>query len=398
MPASAVVYSIFLASPSDVSVEREVVARSISEWNNKNGKFIGVYYDLIRWENSIAAGIGVDGQDVINQQLPEYDILIGMFWKRIGSPTSRSISGTVEEYESAIVRKSAGQDVDIAIYFKQEPFIPDHKEIDQLSALYEFKIRTRKDGVLSYDFNDSDVLKIQIDLLLDKVSRKSINTNLAVVREKDSSEIKIIADGGSSNAGVVLGDDEEELGFFDFLEKINEASAKSTKFIEKNSQNLTHLSEITDVHTNKLNELSGDDIASRKKIFIDISKEMNSFSDDLDDGLIEFSEDSEGMIKYVRGFIMVSYDFIGAEDFDKSQLVYFRDSLSQMVDSMSTSNGSMRSLIETVRSSPRTVAEMNKARKKFIASLENYVSAVGRIRTSASEAISEMDSLIGRCK
>ena len=44
-------------------------------------------------------GLGIDAQDVINRQLGEYDIFLGIMNTRFGSPTHRADSGTEEEFD-----------------------------------------------------------------------------------------------------------------------------------------------------------------------------------------------------------------------------------------------------------------------------------------------------------
>ncbi|PYL26201.1 MAG: hypothetical protein DMF37_02915 [Verrucomicrobia bacterium] len=45
--------------------------------------------------------MGADAQDVINHQLAEYDIFLGIMSCRFGSPTKRAHSGTEEEFNRA---------------------------------------------------------------------------------------------------------------------------------------------------------------------------------------------------------------------------------------------------------------------------------------------------------
>ena len=64
--------------------------------------------ELLRWETSTRPGIGSEPQDIINSQIgDEYDVFIGILWGRIGSPTSKADSGTLEEFERARARWEA---------------------------------------------------------------------------------------------------------------------------------------------------------------------------------------------------------------------------------------------------------------------------------------------------
>ena len=139
MPRTVTSITVFLASPTDVDHEREFVARTIQEWNDLNGRHRGVQFELLRYESSVSAGFGKDGQDVINTQIGEdYDLLIAIFWKRLGSATPRARSGTVEEYERAFERYKNGENVDISFIFKYVTVDFRKEDISQLNALTTF--------------------------------------------------------------------------------------------------------------------------------------------------------------------------------------------------------------------------------------------------------------------
>ena len=113
---------IFLASPGDVQVERTIVQEVLSELNITYGTPNGINLKLVNWENYSYPSIGEDPQDVINSQLPfDYDVFLCLFWTRIGTPTKRSKSGTIEELEIALKKKENGENVEIMGYFKTEP-------------------------------------------------------------------------------------------------------------------------------------------------------------------------------------------------------------------------------------------------------------------------------------
>lgn len=86
MPRQTTTIGLFLASPSDVEREREIVTRAIDAWNQISGRRSGVYVELLKWETSVAAGFSDDGQSVVNEEIGEaYDALLCVFgvgWAR----------------------------------------------------------------------------------------------------------------------------------------------------------------------------------------------------------------------------------------------------------------------------------------------------------------------------
>ena len=63
-------------------------------------------------------------QGIINKQIGEYDIFIGMMWKRFGTPTGKAGSGTEEEFRLAYEYWETTKSVMILFYFCQAPFMP----------------------------------------------------------------------------------------------------------------------------------------------------------------------------------------------------------------------------------------------------------------------------------
>jgi hypothetical protein len=94
------VYRILIASPSDVEDERETIVRLIQEWNDLNSYTRHVTLLPLRWETHAAPNYGTRPQEVINRAIvDDCDLLVGVFWTRIGSPTGVADSGTLEEIE-----------------------------------------------------------------------------------------------------------------------------------------------------------------------------------------------------------------------------------------------------------------------------------------------------------
>lgn len=108
-----------IASPGDVSEERKVAREVILDWNNIHSFSRKIVLMPISWELNTFPSMGERPQEIINAQiLNDADILIGIFWTRIGSPTGKAPSGTVEEIEAHInSRKSA------MLYFSNQPVV-----------------------------------------------------------------------------------------------------------------------------------------------------------------------------------------------------------------------------------------------------------------------------------
>src|SRR5215469_2313665 len=95
---SSTTYRVLIASPSDMPEERQIATEGINEWNALHASDEGVVLLPVKWETHAMPETGVRPQAAINRQLvAECDLLLGMFWSKLGTSTGVAESGTVEE-------------------------------------------------------------------------------------------------------------------------------------------------------------------------------------------------------------------------------------------------------------------------------------------------------------
>lgn len=137
MSFAAQVLRVLIASPSDVVEERDIAVRAIQEWNDLHASERQIVLLPLRWETHSAPDYGRRPQESINKQVVDHcDLVVGIFWTRIGSPTGVADSGTIEEIERVA---SLGRPV--MLYFSQANKNPDQIDVDQLTKLRDFKKR-----------------------------------------------------------------------------------------------------------------------------------------------------------------------------------------------------------------------------------------------------------------
>lgn len=160
------VIKVFLASPMDLVEERETFRRVLERISERFGRRLGARFDVVCWERDVRPDCADDAQDVVNRQIPlDYDVFVALFGRRLGTPTHRAASGTVEEYERALVYRAARPDVPIMCYFLGT---------DETGELGELKARMASDGVLFHELPTADAFEETVfghftDLLLDRV-------------------------------------------------------------------------------------------------------------------------------------------------------------------------------------------------------------------------------------
>lgn len=165
MSYAARVFRILIASPSDVVEEREVAVRVIQEWNDLQSAEREIVLLPLRWETHSAPEFGTRPQDALNRQIVDScDLLIGIFWTRVGSPTGMADSGTLEEID-----RVASQGKPIMLYFSQVKQDPEQIDLDQITKLREFKKRTYPKALIEsfksqVEFRDKLARQIEIQL------------------------------------------------------------------------------------------------------------------------------------------------------------------------------------------------------------------------------------------
>lgn len=164
MPETIQLFRVLLAAPADVTAEHELVAGAINDWNVQHGDSSKARVELMSWRTHAHPEAGRRPQDLINRQFADRaDLVLAIFWRRLGSPTGKAASGTVEEIERAQRRGKQ-----VMVYFSQRPGTekdpPDSREQARIErfrrklrqiALYstyndmrEFEISVRKDLAL----------------------------------------------------------------------------------------------------------------------------------------------------------------------------------------------------------------------------------------------------------
>jgi hypothetical protein len=135
MAYSATIIPVMIASPGDVVKERDVARDVISEWNYVNSLSTKVMLSPVGWETHAAPELNGRAQELINERvLKDCDLLVGIFWTRLGTPTGIYPSGSVEEIQRHIEGGKPAM-----IYFSSAPVVPQSINAEQFEALKVFR-------------------------------------------------------------------------------------------------------------------------------------------------------------------------------------------------------------------------------------------------------------------
>jgi len=141
-----------IASPSDVEEERIIVREVLATWNALHSTAQRVVFLPLGWETHSSPDLGGRPQQLINDRiLGRCDLLVGIFWTRIGSPTGKAISGTVEEIHE---HHAAGKPV--MLYFADRPVPPDRLDSVQYGEVQNLRRWAYEEGIVGGYDNLSD--------------------------------------------------------------------------------------------------------------------------------------------------------------------------------------------------------------------------------------------------
>lgn len=167
MPRTAQIFGCFVASPSDVAAEREVVRQTIFSWNSSRSTATETFVDPIMWETHATHVLATSPQELINDELLGLaDFAIGVFWRRAGTPTGRAVGGAVEEIEYF-----QSQGAPVLVCFKEDDAEeaadrPDREEQEDL--LRAFRARCETKGLV-ITFKDADDLQRKIAQQIERI-------------------------------------------------------------------------------------------------------------------------------------------------------------------------------------------------------------------------------------
>ncbi|MET4004794.1 hypothetical protein ABIB48_003539 [Arthrobacter sp. UYCu511] len=160
---------VFIASPSDLADERQII-RSTGDELNHVLSACGIRLRVVGWELTLP-GYGRP-QERINPMVRECDVFIGLLNKRWGTATGERSSGFEEEFEIALERrKNDDGSPAIGMFFAK---IDDESLSDpgpQLSQVIEFRTKVKAERIALYgEFSNADQLgKIVSNFLLEQV-------------------------------------------------------------------------------------------------------------------------------------------------------------------------------------------------------------------------------------
>jgi hypothetical protein len=369
MSRNMVHLSIMAASPSDVAAEREYLEEIVRELNSAWGKTLGVFIDLVRWETVGFPGVGSDPQEVLNTQIgDDYDIFIGLLWHRLGTPTPRAQSGTIEEFERAYQRHIDDPgSIKIMFYFKDAPVSPSEIDPSQLTKVANFRKRLGEEGVLYWTFSDRETFGSLLRVHLSRQVQEWKDRDFASPREVN--KVASTLSPAESNPADI---EAEEEGYLDVLERVTEGTDVLTQILGKMAQTIEGLGDRVKIRSTEMTEVNKDSenkallLKRLKSISNQTAVDFEQFATVMEAELSLYSSKNRPTLDAMVKFVDLQGDF--SEDRKKEAL----DSVRSLKNAMATTKTQMNDFRAVIVGLPRMTTAFNRGRRSAISVLESF--------------------------
>lgn len=358
MPRTVVTYKIFLASPSDVKEEREIVKKEIETYNRIHS-CDNIMLELLCWEDSTYPSFGDYPQDVVNSQIgDDYDVFIGILWARFGTPTLEYKSGTEEEFYRAYERYNNGDDVELMVYRKDESISPSAIDVEQLKKVNSFTSKVADLGGYYFTFTGKEQFH---DILLKHL--EGVIRDLEKRRNHRRQKTPLATNTGTIER-VPVKAGREMWGLFEYSEFIVCTCSEVKANVDRISNLTEKIGMDMQLHTRELNIIHrNSNTLHVKSILINTARDMNKYAEAIDEPntiwyakYLEVQQAIKEMIDIAEGFV---------SEKEGEGLI---DNLRDMNSGMGNAYSAMRQLYSAVNrlpkiSQPLIIAKLNVCNK-----------------------------------
>lgn len=378
------VLTVFVASPSDVEAERGRLEDVIRELNITWSRELGIRLDLVRWETHAYPGVGADAQDVINKQIPEdFDFFVGIMWCRYGTPTGRSGSGTVEEFERAKARYDTDKSsVHLMVYFKDEPIPPSHLDPAQLAKVNDFKNSLGTEGGLYWNFANIDQFE--------KLVRLHLTRQVQAFKSRSRSTLVATNEAADHETEVTAAEHDDD-GILDLMEVFQDRFTELTEIMQRIAAATEELGTKMNERTTEMKALPRDsksnaDPKDAKRLISKAASDMNQFTARIDAELPLYNDAmNTGMNSFIKATTM-SVDLENDSEDVKDGL----DAVQTLRSTLAMSKQTTAEFRKSIDGLPRMTTTLNKAKRCAVDAIDRLLTEL----TNSDQLLTESEKVI----
>jgi hypothetical protein len=384
MARQSFVLQVFVASPSDVKEERELMESVIKQLNQIWSSTLGITYELLKWETNVRPAFSTEPQAVINTQIgSEYDVFIGIFWGRIGTSTQKANSGTVEEFQNALSRnKSTGGVPEIMLYFKDAPIPPSKVDTQQLQSLLDFKKSLSSMGGVYSVFEDQTGFE------------SSLRAHLSAVAQSFVSKQRLTQSTDLIDKTTVISNDsteteEDDYGYLDYFEIYEVRQAEMVSAMTRINEATVLLGEQLNQRSSEINSANKIDAKQTRRLVKRGSEDMNTYAETMKSQVPILSTARKIAFDALSNSIALQADFHN-NDADLLALKEMLETLSENAGIAAKTTSEMRTAANSL---PRITKEINQAKRVVVNELDTFISEIESIRSTLKNIIESVDRM-----
>jgi hypothetical protein len=385
---------IFVASPSDIEDERTTLDRVVEELNKMPGNRLSIRFELVKWETDSYPGVGDDAQYVVNDQIGEnYDIFIGILWKRFGSPTLKASSGTEEEFNRAYERyRGNPNNIRIMCYFNDSPPASMSEiDTDQYKKVTVFREKIRKLGVYDWTYKEPDDFARALRLHLGKAMEdygKTWGQRSETKAEVDFAKLES-KEGKTPTTQIVA---ETGEGFLDLIISSVDDMDSATKSYSRIGTLQKELTKNTEECTNEMNRLPQPVNPREARPLVNKQADYwENFAQRIEVELPILSAKFRSGIDSFSKSVQLLEDF---ETKDKDQVMNAINAVREIKSASINAQASTKNLRAILQKIPRLTVQLNHAKRHLNKVLDDILEEYVTEENLAAEAENIMESVL----
>lgn len=403
--------TIFVSGPSGVDSEKAALRVIAEEISRRVEKTHAITLRIVGWPDDIRPGASTDIQAEINRQIgTDFDIYIGILGSRFGSPTTRSGSGTAEEFDAALSRfRADSTSVRVLFYFKRGGEDPFTLDLDQLQRVRQFRDGLGDRGVLYRDYTDTaeftQRVREHLDaLIIDEWRDGRWTEALPVVPPLPTASPSPVADPSAASTAVptpIIDDatDDDELGVLEYMvafhqaaegiaDVMNALTAETQRVGEKTSARSAEVDKVRQNFEEQKNiggSRSQQHLAAETKATIDrAAEDLNEFVKAVVPRIEQYRAHNRALFENYRQAFLVSSELGPRDNTDD------RRALVKLVASIVESREHVMNFQSSVSRLPGLTGRFKRSRRRTAAVLGELVAEMSFTMTEADVLLQEM--------
>ena len=366
---------VFVASPENLKEEKALLDKAVHEMNNIWDKE-NILLKIVKWETDIS-GMVKNSQININEYADDYDIFIGIIWKRFSNPKQPNL-GIVDKFNNAINRFTNNPNsISVMFYFNNVPIRPNDIDIEQLTLINNFKTTLKENKIPYWEYTGVEdfypLIKKHLTQQIQEIkTRLEIDREINIISSEDST-IKDLSE---------IIEEAQEEGFLDLIEEGNENMDIFVSVLQRISKAIETLGERVAKRGTELNQIQPSDIKLAKNIFKQTADDMGEFVESVDPEIQTFST------TYLKGIRALTQAATLTNDFsqNENQILVSLRSVQSMKNEIIKALGSIIEFREAVSNLPRFTRDITIAKKRALLTLDNLINEMYVAKDLASES------------